>query len=65
MSEAMLAAARAAYCGTDVAAIKAQVGILGTFNSSGDGQPFTPGASATAQESKLEADIAFWDTTFR
>jgi hypothetical protein len=61
-SEGMLATAQAAYCGNDQSAIKAQVGILGTFNQSGDNQTFTPGASATAQESKKEADIPFWNT---
>ncbi len=61
-SEAMLATARAAYCGTDITAIKAQIGILGTFNQSGDTLGTTPGGSATSQTSKSQADIDAWDT---
>jgi hypothetical protein len=59
-----LATARAAYCGTDLKAIQVQQGLLGTYNSSGDNQTFTPGSSATPNESRLEADIDFWDTTY-
>jgi hypothetical protein len=59
----LLSTARTAYCGTDMSAIQAQIGILGTFNSSGDSGLFTPGVSATTQESKQEANIAFWDIT--
>jgi hypothetical protein len=62
-TEAFLAAARAIYCGTDVDAIKALIGTLGSYNSSGDAGVFDPGVSATAQESKKEADIPFWDVT--
>ena len=64
-SEAMLFAARTAYCGTDIGAIKAQIGILGSFNQSGDSGTFSPGASATAQLSREQADIAFWNVTSR
>ena len=60
-----LATARAAYCGTDTDAIHTQQTLLATYNESGDSGIFTPGASATPGESRLEADIAFWDTTFR
>ena len=60
-SEALLVAARTAYCGTNVAAIQAQIGILGSFNTSGDNQSFDPGQSATAQLSKSYADIDAWD----
>ncbi len=60
-SVAMLDAARTAYCATDINAIKAQVGILGSFNTSGDSILFTPGVSATAQASKSQANIPFWD----
>jgi hypothetical protein len=58
----MLSDARTAYCGNDQSAIQAQIGILGNFNQSGDNQTFSPGASATTQESKKEADIPFWNT---
>jgi hypothetical protein len=60
-----LATARAAYCGTDTGAIKTQLGLLGTYNSMGDTVNFTPGVQATTQESKSEADIPFWDNTYR
>jgi hypothetical protein len=60
-----LAAARAAYCGTDIDAIQAQKNLLAAYNSMGDNQTFTPGASATPAESRLEANIGFWDTTYR
>jgi len=60
-TEAFLAAARAAYCGTDLDAIKAQIGILGNYNQSGDAGLFDPGVSATAQASKSQADIDAWD----
>ena len=62
-SPTLLSNARAAYCGISVSAIKTQIGILGAFNSSGDSQAFTPGASATAQLSREQADIGFWDAT--
>jgi hypothetical protein len=60
-TEAFLAAARAAYCGSDLNAIKAQIGILGTYNESGDSGLFTPGVSATTKLSKDQADIDAWD----
>jgi hypothetical protein len=62
-TEAFLAAARVIYCGTDVDAIKGLIGTLGSYNSSGDAGVFDPGVSATAQESKKEANIPFWDVT--
>jgi hypothetical protein len=62
-TEAFLAAARVIYCGTDVDAIKGLIGTLGSYNQSGDAGVFDPGVSATAQESKKEADIPFWDVT--
>jgi hypothetical protein len=60
--DAMLSAARTAYCGDSVSDIKGQIGILGSFNTSGDTIAFTPGASATAPKSKLQADIPYWDS---
>jgi hypothetical protein len=62
-SEAMLVAARTAYCSNDLSAIKAQVGILGAFNESGDSGIFDPGSSATPKLSKEQANIVFWDIT--
>lgn len=60
-SPGMLSTARTAYCGSNESAIQAQVGILGTFNESGDNLKFEPGSSATAQASKAQADIDAWD----
>jgi hypothetical protein len=62
-SETLLFNARTAYCGGDVGAIKAQIGILDAFNSSGDNQAFTPGSSASPQESRSEANIPYWNIT--
>jgi len=59
----LLSNARSAYCSGDIKAIKAQIGILGSFNSSGDSLPFTPGASATPSESRFQANIPFWNVT--
>ncbi len=60
----LIAAARTAYCGTNLNAIKTSTGALDTFNQSGDSVPtgFTVPA-ATPKESKLEANIPFWNTT--
>jgi hypothetical protein len=58
-----LAAARTAYCGTDISAIKAQIGILGAYNESGDSVAFTPGVSATPKLSREQANLAFWNIT--
>jgi hypothetical protein len=62
-SPTLLSDARAAYCGTNIGAIKAQIGILGTFNSRGDSEAFTPGASATAKEPREQVDIEILDVT--
>ena len=62
-SETLLFNARTAYCGGDVGAIKAQIGILDAFNSSGDNQAFTPGSSASPKESRSEANIPYWNIT--
>ena len=57
-----LASYRADYCGTNDTAIQHDVGILDTFNNSGDSSLFTPGASGTPQTSKTQADLDVWDT---
>ena len=62
IGESVLAAARAAYCGTNESAIHAQIGILGNLNQSGDSLGTTPGGSAKTQLSKAQADIDAWDT---
>jgi hypothetical protein len=62
-TEQFLADARAIYCGSNLDAIKKLVGTLGAYNESGDAGVFNPGVSATAQQSKKEANIPFWDTT--
>ncbi|MCU1338408.1 MAG: hypothetical protein JWO19_3989, partial [Bryobacterales bacterium] len=53
---------RADYCGTNANNISRWIGPLGTFNTKGDSSLFTPGASATSQDSKNQADIDAWDT---
>jgi hypothetical protein len=60
-----LAGARTAYCGTNIGAINTYMGILAGYNEAGDNGVFTPGANATAQTSKRQADIPFWDITYR
>ena len=55
------AQAEAAFCGTDINAIKAAQVAMGAFNESGDSGAFTPGASATPKISKDIANIAYWD----
>ena len=62
-SSTMLANARNVYCHGTAAQVQAQIGLLGTFNSQGDSQIFTPGMSATSQASKSQANIQWWDTT--
>jgi uncharacterized protein YndB with AHSA1/START domain len=62
IGEALLASARAAYCGTDEKAIKDAAGVLGGLNQAGDNQGSTPGGSATSQTSKAQADLDAWDT---
>jgi hypothetical protein len=58
-----LAAARTAYCGNDVNAIRAQTSILGAYNESGDSVAFTPGVAASPQLSRLQANLSWWDVT--
>jgi hypothetical protein len=53
--------AKAAYCGTDINAIKAAQSAMAAFNESGDSGLFTPGASADPKAAKAIADYAFWD----
>ena len=60
-----LADARQTYCGTNVKLINGMKSLLAGYNEDGDNGVFTPGANATAQESRRQANIQFWDTTFR
>jgi hypothetical protein len=53
--------AKAAFCGTNVTAIKNAASKMAAFNESGDSGVFTPGASADAKTAKATANIAFWD----
>jgi hypothetical protein len=65
-STAMLNAARTAYCGSDAGAILTWVGTLDKFNNSGDTLGDTSAAgNATSQDSQTQANIVFWDITFR
>jgi hypothetical protein len=58
-----IAQAKAAYCGTDIAAINLAHSAMANFNESGDSGLFTPGGSATAKESRELASqaLVFWD----
>jgi len=53
--------AKAALCGTDLKAIQAAASAMGSFNQSGDGGIFTPGASANPKAAKAAANLAFWN----
>ena len=57
-----IADAKAAFCGTDIDAIKAAMSAMAAFNTSGDNGLFTPGASANGKLAKSLANIPFWDT---
>jgi len=56
-----IADAKAAFCGTDITAIRNAQSAMAAFNTSGDSGVFTPGASADAKTARAIADIAFWD----
>jgi hypothetical protein len=56
-----IAQAKAAYCGTNTAAISAAASAMGAFNESGDSGVFTPGQSANGKLSKTLANLVFWD----
>jgi hypothetical protein len=56
-----IADAKAAFCGTDEAAIKAAQTAMAAFNEGGDSGVFTPGASADPKAAKAAALITFWD----
>jgi hypothetical protein len=60
-----LANARAAYCSNNANNILAQKNLLAAYNEGGDSVEFTPGVNATAKLSREQANIPFWDTTFR
>ncbi len=61
-TDAMFAAAKAAYCGTDRNAILAQVTILDNFNNSGDSQPAGVGTGkADPKASKDAANLGLWN----
>jgi hypothetical protein len=55
------AAWEAAYCGTDINAIRTALGQAAGFNESGDSAVFTPGTSADAKNAKAIANRVFWD----
>jgi hypothetical protein len=56
-----IAQAEAAYCGSDIDAIKAAAAAMGAFNESGDTGLFDPGLSADPKFAKSIADLAFWN----
>lgn len=53
--------AKAAFCGTDVIAIKAAASAMAAFNESGDSGVFSPGGSADAKAARAAADKEYWD----
>jgi ribonuclease PH len=53
--------AKAAYCGTNVATIKAAHAAMAAFNSAGDAAAFTPGSSGNPRDARAVADLALWD----
>ncbi len=60
----LIAAAKTAYCGTNLNAIKTSTGALDSFNQSGDAVPTGFSVpSATPKVSKTQADIPFWNNT--
>ena len=56
-----IASAQAAYCGTDITAIKNAQAAMASFNTSGDNGTFTPGGSANGKLAKSLANLAYWD----
>jgi hypothetical protein len=60
-----LANARAVYCADDISAINAQKSLLAAYNEEGDDGEFTPGVNASAKLAREQANIVFWNMTFR
>ena len=57
-----IATAETRFCGNSTNDIKASIGALGSFNSSGDTVPTGfPSQAADPKEAKDEANIPFWD----
>jgi hypothetical protein len=56
-----IADAEAAYCGTDITAIKNAQAAMGAFNQGGDSGVFDPGSSANGKVAKDLANLVFWD----
>ena len=57
----MFATWEAAYCGTNINAIKTAQSQAAAFNTAGDSQLFTPGTSADSQNARAIANKSFWD----
>ncbi|MFL5650740.1 MAG: hypothetical protein ACJ777_05615, partial [Chloroflexota bacterium] len=53
--------AKAAYCGTNINAIKAAATAMAAFNEGGDTGLFTPGASADPKAAKAIANLVYWN----
>jgi hypothetical protein len=51
----------AAFCGTDLDAVKLAAQKMAAFNESGDNGAFTPGTNANGKQAKDAADLAYWD----
>jgi hypothetical protein len=56
-----IAAWEAAYCGTNLNAIKTAQQQAASFNTSGDSGLFTPGTSADSKLARAIANKVFWD----
>ena len=60
-SSGSFAAWEAAYCGTNLNAIKTAQQQAASFNTNGDSGTFTPGTSAQSKYARSIADRPFWD----
>ena len=60
-STGSISAWEAAFCGTDLNAVKTAQQQAASFNSKGDSAAFTPGTSADSKFARKIANIPFWD----
>lgn len=60
-SSGSFAAWEAAYCGTNLNAIKTAQQQAASFNTAGHSGTFTPGTSADSKNARAIANRAFWD----
>jgi hypothetical protein len=60
-SKGTFAGWEAAYCGTNLNAIKTAQQQAASFNTAGDSSTFTPGTSADSKYARSIANYTFWD----